>query len=159
MIKKFKKGFTLIELLVVVAIIGILAGLVIVSVASARRKANNAKVKNDIAQVMNAAELHLSSSSGGVFSGAAANVTTAAPLTGPSGTAGHVQSFLDDSLTQIMKVAPVHPVSSSNYTWEVNGTNNAYIICGALVGEPAASDVWVGQDGATFVAADCPTYP
>ena len=60
MIQKFKKGFTLIELLVVVAIIGILAALVIVSVASARKKANDAKVKNDVAEILNAAELSLS---------------------------------------------------------------------------------------------------
>ncbi len=46
-----KKGFTLIELLVVIAIIGLLSSLAIVSLNSARDKANDTKVKSDLAQV------------------------------------------------------------------------------------------------------------
>ncbi len=54
--KKYNRGFTLVELLVVIAIIGILSGIVLASVNTARAKANDAKVKGQIANIRSAAE-------------------------------------------------------------------------------------------------------
>lgn len=55
-----KKGFTLIELLVVIAIIGVLAVMSLVSVTGARGRAEDARRKSDLTQMMTAIELHRS---------------------------------------------------------------------------------------------------
>jgi len=54
---KRSRGFTLIELLVVVAIIGILASIIMISVGRARGKARDARRKSDVASIQSAVEM------------------------------------------------------------------------------------------------------
>lgn len=53
-----KRGFTLIELLVVIAIIGILAGVVMASLNSARAKSRDARRVSDLHEMRTALELY-----------------------------------------------------------------------------------------------------
>lgn len=52
------RGFTLIELLVVIAIIGILSGVVLASISTARMKARDIRRVADLAQIRNALEMY-----------------------------------------------------------------------------------------------------
>jgi len=55
-----KKAFTLIELLIVIAIIGILAGIVLVSLTGALKKGKDSRIQADLQQVRNVAGMMLS---------------------------------------------------------------------------------------------------
>ena len=54
---KSSKGFTLIELLVVIAIIGLLTSVILASLNSARNKAADATIKQNLAQIRAQAQL------------------------------------------------------------------------------------------------------
>ena len=60
-IKQKNKGFTLIEMLVVITIIGILAGMILVVLGTARGKAKDARIIQEMAQIRNAAAMYYNS--------------------------------------------------------------------------------------------------
>ena len=69
-----KRGFTLIELLIVIAIIGILASLVLVSLNAARNKGTNVRTQAEIAQIRTSLEQGFANSAYIDLQGAASHV-------------------------------------------------------------------------------------
>jgi len=68
------KGFTLIELLIVIAIIGILASIVLVSLGSARDKARVASIKSSISSIQPVGIICRDNTAAGVVNGNGGNV-------------------------------------------------------------------------------------
>jgi prepilin-type N-terminal cleavage/methylation domain-containing protein len=83
--KSSKKGFALIELLVVLSIVGVLSGMVLVSVSEAREKARDTKRIQEIGQINKAIELY-------------ANDKGHAPLLAGAGPAGEEDCSYDVEL-------------------------------------------------------------
>ncbi len=131
------KGFTLIELLVVIAIIGILAGIVLASLSSARSGANDAKVKEQLSGVRTQAEIVYSDSGnkyGTVVPGSVDCPATANSLTAntsivnllstlPAGISGTAKKCaVSSTLDAYAIIAPLPAATSSTSYWCVDST-------------------------------------
>jgi len=110
-----KRGFTLIELLVVIAIIGILTGIVLVSLGGARAKARDAKRMADLRQIATAMEMCYDAENCG--EGAEQYIATSG--------GGNVISNIDtDSDPCYLCPVPTDPTNTGDYvyTWVANDT-------------------------------------
>lgn len=133
-----KKGFTLIELLVVIAIIGILTGIVLVSLGGARSKARDAKRQADMRQLTSAMEMAYGDTEAYVTSNLGVNLGTPA--------IGTYLPALDD---------PQAP--TKHYTWRDN-TANAQQFCAYVTLENPASPVtyFVASTRGTWTTTTAP---
>ncbi|HTR18704.1 MAG TPA: prepilin-type N-terminal cleavage/methylation domain-containing protein [Candidatus Paceibacterota bacterium] len=121
-------GFTLIELLVVVAIIGLLASIILVSLTTARAKGRDARRLADLKEMANAMEL----ASAGTKPITLTGCTTAGSLASACATAStglNLSSYADPSGVATACASKTGTVNC-NYTMEIaNGTTQNFEIC------------------------------
>ncbi|MDO8487111.1 MAG: type II secretion system protein [Candidatus Curtissbacteria bacterium] len=79
---KVKRGFTLLELIIAVAVMGILAAAVIVSINPNKRQnqARDATIKNDIGQIASGLQSYFTSGTVGTYPGSLLALTTSSDL-------------------------------------------------------------------------------
>ena len=144
-----KKGFTLIELLVVIAIIGILSSVVLVSLNSARRKANIAKAKQDLSQIAKAVQMAYNEGCTG--SGSVAINTPAETV--------HPGIYCSSNSSQkFMTKTPVPPsgftyvisAKDGSASWPFAGTDQAY----QTMGETYDLRIFGFSDGGVYICDD-----
>ncbi len=110
------KGFTLIELLVVIAIIGILSGVVLASLNTARGKGSNAGVRTAFAQMRTEANLYLTNND---------NYGTAAAV-GSCATANTM--FVTTKFTQMLATAQSNASNNTPVCRNTTGSNGAWLV-------------------------------
>lgn len=159
-IKRGPKGFTLIELLVVIAIIGVLASIVLASLATARRKSRDARRITDLKQIQLALELYFDGFGNGQYPQAEANCPAGFGTynglnrAAPDGLVnnGYIPSIPTDPLRTGTPGEPCYPYATPT---AAAGTRTTYHIGASFEDEdnPAlASD----RDCNSVTAAGCP---
>lgn len=134
-----KKGFTLIELLVVIAIIGILAAMVIVSLTSAKQKANDAIRTSDIKQIGTLLDQYK------LDNGAYPVVATETALDDASAPLADVAALADNGT--ISTNGPMG--ADDDYTYQTNADGSSYLLRATL--EAAADPDYSYPPGVTLL--------
>ena len=121
MFKRASRGFTLIELLVVIAIIGILAGIVLVSLSTARNKGKDAAVQEEMSSMRAQMEIQQVS---GSYSGQCATGQALVLLTAAAGqtSAGVVTA---EATAGAYNKVTCHDAPASGNAWAAEAPLNA----------------------------------
>ena len=127
-------GFTLVELLVVIAIIGVLAGIVLVSLNTARAKGRDGRRIADVRQIQTALELYLNDQSS--YPSGSATVLDGEHLCSPGGWAASCGAGETDLISTTAAPTPAESncTSTNSYTYAQTGSGAGYTLTFCLGG-------------------------
>jgi len=113
--QKSKVGFTLVEIMVVIALIGILAGFLLVSMQGARASARDAQRQADLENIKSALEMYKSS---------CGQYPDSVPTNGSA-----LSGTCNGTPVTVLSSTPKDPTSPSrNYTYALTSTKKSYTL-------------------------------
>lgn len=133
---KLEKGFNLIELLIVISIIGILAGIIVPTLNSAKFKANDSKVRSQLTNLRAVTQSYYDSNDAQY---------SLADLPDSDCTSGTPNTLTDDpKVSESLATMPVGTIKKCVVT---PGSHDSYAISASLSATGTTGDFWCIDNG------------